>query len=226
MPGAGVGLGLGQHGLDLVADGQQLEALIAMALGLVDEQIVELQGLGDGELVADVGISDQPGQMHEVAVDVQHGGGDVDLLAVIGEAVGVLEAKVLARADFDASLPTCFVLEGLIHYLSVAALESVLAGTALCRGETHVVLTFIEADMRARASTRLEQLFRTLGETPRTFWLLPKLVARLAAHGFAAPLCWDFQQQLHSFVPPDVRRQRHLQARWWQLVLMAARPLA
>jgi methyltransferase (TIGR00027 family) len=132
-------------------------------------------------------------------------------------------SAILGRTGFDPELPTCFVLEGLVHYLSPAALDAVLAGTALCRAETRIVLTFIEQEMRTRASGRLVQLFRAMGEAPQTFWSLPAMATRLSAHGFVGPDSWDFEQQRNSFVPPQVFAQRRLEARWWQRVLRSDR---
>jgi methyltransferase (TIGR00027 family) len=128
----------------------------------------------------------------------------------------------LARAGVDPESPTCFVLEGLVHYLGAATLASVLA--CLGRGPARVLLTYIEPEMRRSATSTITGLFRAVGEVPRFFPTPEALASLLAEHGLGRIRSWSFAEQVQQFVPRGSVAGRPLETRWWQTVVQADPP--
>jgi methyltransferase (TIGR00027 family) len=145
----------------------------------------------------------------------------------IGYAATDLEREplgaALARAGFDPEQPTCYLLEGLVHYLSTPALAALFAGLGRPGQRARILLSFIAAEMRARASNTLLALFRLMGERPRSLLEAQALAALLAGHGYRDLRLWTFPEQLRDFVPAAVHARRRLRARWWQTIAQANR---
>ena len=113
----------------------------------------------------------------------------------------------LATTSFDRSAPTCFVLEGLIHYLSPERLHALMAEIASGGGPRRVLLSYIRSEVYARAHTPLRWLVRALGEIPRLHFGPDELAQLAARHGFARTQRWTFDEQLAAFAPQGrVRR--------------------
>jgi methyltransferase (TIGR00027 family) len=127
----------------------------------------------------------------------------------------------LARAGFDPSRPTCYLLEGLIHYLSPASLGSLLAGLAESAAPARILLSFIDARMGAHVTPGLAALFALMGEHPRSLLNAPALADQLSALGYRGFRAWSLAEQIREFVPPAVVARRHLEVRWWQSVAQA-----
>ena len=104
-----------------------------------------------------------------VNADVEH-----VALDLMFESLG----DVLARTRLDPQLPTCFIAEGLVHYLTLARLDDLLASTACVNGRARFVLSFIRSDMYARATSTFTQLIKLVGEIPRLHFF-PSELARV-----------------------------------------------
>jgi methyltransferase (TIGR00027 family) len=127
----------------------------------------------------------------------------------------------LARAHLHPGLRTCYVLEGLVHYLSARALDSLLRGLGQAGPPSRILLSFIDAQMRPRATPTVMALFELMGERPRQLLETPRLTSLLARHGYSDLRLWGFAEQLRDFVPEAVRARRSLAPRWWQTVAQA-----
>jgi methyltransferase (TIGR00027 family) len=77
-------------------------------------------------------------------------------------------APALQRAGFDAAAPTCFVLEGLAHYLPRPGLARLLAAAARGPGRRRVILSYIRRDMARSAPSLFITLVSLLREVPIT----------------------------------------------------------
>jgi len=127
----------------------------------------------------------------------------------------------LARARFDPTRPTCYLLEGLVHYLTPPSLASLLAGLPVSGTRARILLSFIDARMGAHATPGLAALFALMGERPRSLLNASALADGLSALGYRGFRTWSLAEQIRQFVPPAVVARRHLEARWWQSVAQA-----
>lgn len=107
----------------------------------------------------------------------------------------------LRDAGLDPGEPTCFVLEGLVHYLPRPRILGLLAETGAGQAPRDLILSFIQPAMVRRAPGTLLWLFRTLGEIPRT-WLSPDELAELGREaGLPEFSWWALPDQIERFVP-------------------------
>lgn len=106
----------------------------------------------------------------------------------------------LDRAGWDPSLPTTFVAEGFIHYLSPHRFEALLASTE--RAKTRrVVLSYIRTDMYLHADSIFLQLIKAVREIPRLHFTPDDLAARLGKHGLGGFRGWSGEAQIDDLVP-------------------------
>ncbi len=111
----------------------------------------------------------------------------------------------LAAAGWDPAAPTCFVVEGLLHYLDRARVFALLDEMA-AGGPRRVVLSWIEPAMSTRVSSAFRELVRLLGEVPRTFFTAAELDARFRAAGLAGLRRWSYAEQVADFAPAAAAR--------------------
>ena len=130
---------------------------------------------------------------------------------------------VLAGTPFDRRRSTCFVLEGVVHYLTATAVNQVLKCITELAGPARLILSFIDKQMRAKADFTMVSLFRAMKEPAHWFQTPEELVTLLRGHGFSRVDAWSFQEQVDRFVPPAVRDTRLFDTRWWQFVGRADR---
>lgn len=116
--------------------------------------------------------------------------------------------SALAAAGFDRSLPTCFVLEGLIHYLPAARLEAVLASMASAAPRVRVALSFISTEAFHRRTRIFGALVSSLKEIPVLHFTADELSARCARHRLTGFASWNYDQQVAAFAPSVTRRPR------------------
>jgi methyltransferase (TIGR00027 family) len=124
----------------------------------------------------------------------------------------------LGRIGFDPTVKTCFVLEGLLHYLQRGTLDRIFAELAALPEPPRVLFSFIERSMRQRATPALLNLFRAMREIPDLFLEedeMQGLCSRFFGPDFES---WSFEQQVQSFVPSQVGALRKLSAPLWQRV--------
>ena len=113
---------------------------------------------------------------------------------------GALGAR-LVDAGFDPARPACFVLEGLIHYLSAEALAALLDQVTEGPGRRRVVLSFIRSEIYLAARSPLRALFRLLGEIPRQHFTWTELAHVCARHGLRRFEAWTYADQVACFAP-------------------------
>lgn len=123
-----------------------------------------------------------------------------DEVVRVGVDVGTDDPFVhLVKAGLDPRLPTCVVLEGLIHYLDDTRVRVLLGG--LAAGERRrVILSWIEPAMSRRVTSTFRELVRLLGEVPRTFYTTAQLAELFGACSlpFSA---WSYAEQVERFAP-------------------------
>jgi methyltransferase (TIGR00027 family) len=125
--------------------------------------------------------------------------------AVVDLLGGSLTAA-LAGTSFARHEPTCFVLEGLVHYLPRARLEALLAEIA--GGPATLVLSFIRSDMYRRAPGMFIRLVQLLREVPHLHFSPGELRALCEAHGFRDVRSFTYDEQVEAFAPA-ARGRRH-----------------
>lgn len=126
----------------------------------------------------------------------------------VPHAVGrgdLLEA--LRRYGWNPALSTCFVVEGLLHYLERLDADRLLAQLLVAPGPglRRVVLSFIEPDMSRRVTPLYRELTRSFGEIPRTFFEPDQLAERFAIAGLRFS-SWDYPAQVRDFAPAAAGR--------------------
>ena len=130
----------------------------------------------------------------------------------------------LARAGFDPQKPTCFVMEGVVHYLSPATFDRILDSMAAVPAPVRVILSFIDPAMRSTASPLLRSLFRLVREIPRSFIKASDVAKALRARGFTSFASLTLAEQRARLWPVGTSSPTTVQARWWQTVAYADRP--
>jgi methyltransferase (TIGR00027 family) len=110
-------------------------------------------------------------------------------------------ATALARTSFRPDQPACFVIEGLIHYLPRARVESLLSELASGPGARRAVLSFIRPEVYAQAGGFLRTLVQVLREIPRLCFSPDELAKMARDHGFSEVRSWTFAEQVEAFAP-------------------------
>lgn len=114
-------------------------------------------------------------------------------------------ADALERVGWDRAIPTCFVAEGFVHYLTLHRFEALLASTARA-ARRRVVLSFIRTDMYLHADALFIQLIKAVREIPRLHFAPDDLRAVFARHGLGAFRTWRVEQQIEDLVPQAAGR--------------------
>jgi methyltransferase (TIGR00027 family) len=114
----------------------------------------------------------------------------------------------LVAAGWNPGAPTCFVVEGLVHYLARTRVETLLAAMATppAGGRRRVVMSYIDPGMSRRVTSVFRELVRLLGEIPRTYFTAAELGACFAAAGLGPLRSWDHAGQVRTFAPAAVGR--------------------
>lgn len=150
--------------------------------------------------------------------------GTADVHPVLRAAVDLDEEPLrdaMLRAGARLDEPTCFIAEGLVHYLESRGLTSLLDGVSAVRAKTRFVFSFIDRDTRAHAGPGIKALFRVMREKPRSFLSTDELSRMLGPYRLVLTSTWTLQQQVAAFVSPAVANTRRLSARWSQIVAVA-----
>ncbi len=129
--------------------------------------------------------------------DVQRGTGDL-----VTDGLRAL----LQQTNFVRDKPTCFVLEGLIHYLPPACLEEIIHTASDGEARRRVVLSFIDPEMVKASSPVFAGLVKALREVPRQYFPPHVLEQRFAAYGFSSAGHWPFAKQVQDFAPEAASR--------------------
>ena len=107
----------------------------------------------------------------------------------------------LTGVGFDAALPACFVLEGLVHYLPLARLRSLLAEMASEQAARTVIASFIRTDMYESAPSLFVRAVQALREVPHLH-LRPETLLQLGAScGFSLATNFSNSEQAARFAP-------------------------
>src|SRR5205085_10919607 len=91
----------------------------------------------------------------------------LDVAPVARAAIDLMSEPLegaLAAAGVDPRRPVCFVLEGLIHYLSDERLDALLAGMAAAGDRVRAVFSFIRTDMYERRTSTFVGLIKAVRE--------------------------------------------------------------
>lgn len=110
-------------------------------------------------------------------------------------------AAPLVQAGFDATQPSCYVLEGLVHYLPPAVLDRLAAELT---PQARVLVSFIDPVMVPAASVVFTSLVKVLREAPRQTFTAADLAARFP--GFRLAGHWPFAAQVSAFAPAAAGR--------------------
>ncbi len=116
--------------------------------------------------------------------------------------VAPLEAA-LEGTSLDRALPICFILEGVIHYLTPARLDDLLRAMVEVSSADHTraILSFIRSDVYRSAPVLFVRLVELLREIPRLHFTAESLAALARAHGFDRCRTWTIDQQIEAFAP-------------------------
>ncbi len=107
----------------------------------------------------------------------------------------------LQRFGLDPSQPTCFVLEGLVHYLSPTQFEALLATFGSFPGRCRLVFSFIRSDVYLGAPGLFVSLVKLLREVPRLHFSPRDLATLCARHGLDSFRSWSGGEQVQEFAP-------------------------
>ena len=118
--------------------------------------------------------------------------------------------RALARSSFDDTLDTCFVAEGVIHYLSNARFDALLSSIASVRAPVRFVFSFIRDEMYAEANPLFLALVTSLREVPALSFSRQELVARCGAHGLDRLSTFTLNEQIERFAPMARERRVRL----------------
>jgi methyltransferase (TIGR00027 family) len=129
---------------------------------------------------------------------------DVDAVPIDLEARSLGEA--LGGIHLDRAAPTCFVVEGVIHYLPRSRVDDLLRSIA-AHGPSRSILSFIRSDVYERAGAGLIGLVSGLGEIPRLHFPTEELHDLLAQHGFGAVRSYALAEQIARFAPNAAGRR-------------------
>jgi methyltransferase (TIGR00027 family) len=119
-------------------------------------------------------------------------------------------APALRAAGFDPGAPSCFVLEGLAHYLARPSLARLLAAAGAGPGRRRIVLSFIRPDMARAAPALFVTLVRLLREIPTTHLDRPALDRLAHPIGLHVRAHFTFADQVHRLLPVAPARQPQL----------------
>ena len=110
----------------------------------------------------------------------------------------------LVAAGLDPEVPTCFVAEGLVHYLPRERVFELLV--ELGTGRRRVLLSWIEPEMSRRVTSTFREVVRLLGEVPRTFFTRAELTETFASVGLRFQ-AWSYAEQVETFAPAAADRR-------------------
>jgi methyltransferase (TIGR00027 family) len=107
----------------------------------------------------------------------------------------------LAETRFRRSLPTLFVLEGLIHYLPRRRVRALFAELASGPQRRRVALSFIRPEEYRRAGGPLRAMIGALREVPKLTYSHAQLRHESDRAGFSRCEMWTFADQVDEFAP-------------------------
>lgn len=105
---------------------------------------------------------------------------------------------------YDPSLPTCFVAEGLIHYLSMDRLTALFSAPAARR---RFIVSFIRTEMYLRAGSMFLNLVRAVREIPRLHFTKEALAELCRRSGLPQVRTWTGEEQVRDLVPQAIGRR-------------------
>ncbi len=123
------------------------------------------------------------------------------VVAVAADLLAVRALAALDGTDLLLAQPVCWILEGLLHYLPAAAVDTLVAAIAHGTAPRRVLLSCITPQMAARASPAFAALVKLVREVPRRYDDRASLAGRFAPFGVAVTGYWDFAAQVQAFAP-------------------------
>jgi methyltransferase (TIGR00027 family) len=108
-------------------------------------------------------------------------------------------ARALEGTGFRRGEDTCFVAEGLFHYLSVDRLERLFADAAALAPRARFIFSFIETSMYERATPAFIALVKAMREIPLLHFEPATLAGICGRSGFPVLSRWNAAEQVESF---------------------------
>ena len=118
--------------------------------------------------------------------------------------------RALAGTAFEPGAPTCFVLEGLIHYLNIDRVHALLSAIRSLCPRPIALLSFIRDDVYLGAHPTFLALVRAVSEIPALSFGDGELERACASHGLAVTARWTLEEQIEAFAPEARGRPRGL----------------
>ncbi|MCK6549471.1 class I SAM-dependent methyltransferase [Myxococcota bacterium] len=119
-------------------------------------------------------------------------------VATIDLSSGTIEQDLAALA-LDRTRPACFVVEGVIHYLTSEAAARLVRALGRAAPKVRVVMSFIRSEVYDGAPSLFIELVTLLREIPRLHFTRAKLDALAAEGGLAVRGTWSLGEQIEVF---------------------------
>jgi methyltransferase (TIGR00027 family) len=128
---------------------------------------------------------------------------DVDLRVERVSIDLLTDALLPALSDkgFASEQPACFILEGVIHYLTTPRLEALLAAMEGATRSRRVILSFIKSDMYRSAPSLFIRLVRILHEIPELHFSVDGIASLFGQHGLSRWESFGIAEQIERFAP-------------------------
>lgn len=123
-----------------------------------------------------------------------------DVVRIEADLATASLGDVLRNSAFDSERPTCFVLEGFIHYLTPQGLNDLLSSMAIAP-RRRVIASYIRTEMYEQANSIFIRLVVAVREIPRLHFTQAALTELLAQHGLHGFETWTNREQVEAFVP-------------------------
>jgi O-methyltransferase involved in polyketide biosynthesis len=119
--------------------------------------------------------------------------------------------ELLAHSSFDPAAPTCFVAEGLIHYLPRAAVERLFHTVAHSGpGPRRLLFSYIDSGVYAATTPLLNTLIRAVREVPVLHFDTGEITALCKGAGMNVSRIWSLKDQIRDFAPMAAARRQGL----------------
>jgi len=116
--------------------------------------------------------------------------------------------SLLKKSSFDPQLKTCFIAEGLVHYLTLQNFTDFLR--VIAQFDSDFIFSFISSDMRKKADSTFISLIKALKEIPSQFFSKDEIISLCNKHSLKSIGHWDIQSQIKEFVPVAFTRSFYL----------------
>lgn len=113
----------------------------------------------------------------------------------------------LNKTGFDQKVPTCFILDGIVHYMPLEWFKSLLTEVSENMEHARFIMSYIRSDMYYKATRLYVRLVILIREIPRIHFMPDGLEALFQRHGFGNFISLSHEQQREAFIG-DIQRPR------------------